>query len=101
VTRARDWSGSCCRRDIPRVAEPLPNSSGWPKVLAVVADVPENHGGAAKDHRSHGTGNLAAAKLILMLCTVEAAPDIGSILHLAPPLLVVPSIVSRESVAYH
>ena len=27
---------------------------------------------------------VAAAKLMLMLCRVEAAPDIGSILHLAP-----------------
>ena len=27
---------------------------------------------------------VAAAKLMLMLCRVEAAPDLGSILHLAP-----------------
>jgi hypothetical protein len=34
-----------------------------------------------------------------MLCRFEAAPDIGSILHLAPPLLVVPSMVPHKDIA--
>jgi hypothetical protein len=36
---------------------------------------------------------------MLLLCRFEAAPDIGSILHLAPPPLVVPSMVPRKGVA--
>jgi hypothetical protein len=107
-----------CRRAWPRCDMKLlptwllrsgrtpPNSAGWPKALPVVADVGENHGGAAEGHRFHGgwvtphRPRSAAAKLMLMLCRVEAAPDIGSILHLAPPLLVVPSMVPRKDIAY-
>ena len=92
---------------LPPSGRTPPNSAGWPQALPVVADVRENHGGAAASHRFHGgwvtshRPRAGAAKLMLMLCRVEAAPDISSILHLAPPLLVVPSIVPRKDVADH
>jgi hypothetical protein len=102
IVLARDWLGSCCRYGSPSGRTP-PNSAGWPKALPVIVDVGENHGGAAEGHRFQGgwvtphRPRAAAAKLMLMLCRVEAAPDIGSILHLAPPLLVAPSMVPRKT----
>ena len=56
IVLARDWLGSCCGRGSPRVAEPLPTPLVGPKALTVVADVGENHGGAAEGHRFHGDG---------------------------------------------